>query len=207
MIATREVRTSLPSTIVPVRSLMITRAARSGSTVRLSSAAIKSARPVAYSAGVGTLTKPALSACALTNRLLMASAMRVVKSGARSCRRATVFGETEGAARSQSRRSAIARRWDDSPSTPPRRGPRGIHQSPQAPAQRHKPVHSNTVLMKAPRRQQGIAHVTGCFARITAARCGRSSSASAWFTRPARLSRAPRSSMPRSTPGLTIRAT
>src|ERR1022692_2303538 len=88
--ATGDTRTSFPNTMVPVRSLMTTRAGRSASTVRFSSWEMNSVTRVPYSAGTATLTKPALSAWAgafpKLNFWLTASTMRavVVKSDCRS---------------------------------------------------------------------------------------------------------------------------
>ncbi len=104
MIATGAIRTSLPSTMVPVRSLIIDarrpvglhrEAFQFGDEFGGASREIRRDRNADQTGIIG--------ACALrANFWLMASAMRadVVKSGSRSCSRTTDFGATEGAARS-----------------------------------------------------------------------------------------------------------
>src|ERR1039457_6758231 len=105
--ATGATRTSLPRTMVPVRSLTITRAGRSASTVRFSSSERNSVVRDAKGAGMDTLTRPEFSARAAgaslaPNFWLMAATIRVevVKSDWRNCRRTVALGATEGAGRS-----------------------------------------------------------------------------------------------------------
>ena len=106
MIATGDTRTSLPITMVPVRSLTMTRAGRSTTTSSASISATNSVTREVYSGGTVIDISAEFSGLAngvpAGNFLLTISLTRtaVVKSGCRSCSFRRPTGVWEGAPRS-----------------------------------------------------------------------------------------------------------